>query len=101
MQMEFDFSILKDVGIGGIAIFALHILYKCFLFFIEIWKESTEAINRNTETHNNLKTVFEAFHESNEKFQKDAMVLMKDTNEIVKDTNRKVLRINKQLQGGE
>lgn len=99
MPVEFDLSILKDVGIGGIAIFALHILYKCFLFFIEIWKESTEAINRNTETHNNLKTVFEAFHESNEEFQKNAMLIMKDTNETVKETNYKVDRLIR--KGGE
>ena len=99
--MEIDFSILKDIGIGGICLYFVHVLYKCFTFFIQIWKESTEAINRNTDTHNNMKEVFEVFYENNNEFQKNAMVIMKDTNELVKETHEKVDRMSRRLKGGE
>ena len=88
--MELDLSLLKDIGIGGISLYFVHVLYKCFSFFIQIWKESTDAINRNTETHNNMKAVFEVFHENNKEFQENAMVLMKDTNKKVTEMKEKM-----------
>ena len=93
MPIEFDPSIFKDIGIGGLAMFALWIFYKSFIFFIERWKESTDAINRNTETHENLSEVFRIFHEEHKAFERKIIG-------ITEDTNKKVTDIHKDLRSG-
>lgn len=87
-MVEFDWAALKDVGVGGLGMFALYLMYKSFIFFTERWKESTDAINRNTETHQNLTNVFQSFHAESQEFQKEAMDLLKDTNDKVKDIHK-------------
>lgn len=101
MPVEFDFSILKDIGIGGLGAFALYLFYKIFIFFIERWKESTDAINRNTDTHENLNQVFQIFYAENKQFQDKALDLMNDTNKKVHGIDRKVKDIHERMDRNE
>jgi hypothetical protein len=94
MPVEFDWSVLKDVGIGGLAMFALWLFHKSFIFFIGQWKESTDAINRNTETHQTLHDFFKVFYEENKEYQKE-------TTKLLRDTHKKVNDIHKEIKEGE
>lgn len=99
MPVEFDWSLLKDIGIGGVSALALFLFYKAFIFFIGQWKESTDAINRNTDTHENMKEVFQAFHEDHKKFQEEAIGIMSDTNKTVRKIDKKVNDLHERYGG--
>jgi len=92
---NFDWSlIVKDVSIGGVAVYALYLFYKSFIFFNERWKESTEVINRNTETHKAFTEFFQTFYEENKQYQQESL-------DILKDTHKKVTDIHNDMKGRE
>lgn len=83
-------NFLKDLGTGGLAGIALFLFYKMFQIFIDQWDKSTEAINRNTETHKEMKEIFEKSYEREIEFQKEVIILLKDTHKKVNVIHDKV-----------
>jgi hypothetical protein len=90
-------AVMKDIGAAGLGVIALWLFYKIFTMFIEQWGKSTEAINRNTETHKEMQEVFQKSHEREIEFQKEVIILLKDTHkkvnilhsEFIDDDNRR------------
>lgn len=78
-------SVAKDIGVGAISVVALYLLYKVFILFIEQWGKSTEAINRNTETHKEMQDIFNKSYEREIEFQKEVIIILKDTHRRVVD----------------
>lgn len=91
MDLNFDWDALSKVGIGGICIVVIFVGYKIFLFFFEQWKNSTDAINKNTAAFVKLTTVFEESSERDAQWQKEISVVLKDTNDRVRDIQQKVI----------
>lgn len=83
-------NVIKDIGAAGLGVIALWLFYKIFTLFIDQWGKSTEAINRNTETHNEMKDMLHRSHERELEFQRDVIVLLKDTHKKVNAVHEKI-----------
>jgi len=89
-----DWSVLRDVGIG---IIALVLLYQTFTKFVGVWQKSldiqqqslnaqveqTKALDRNAEAYERLAEVFEKASIRETAFQQEVLT-------VIHDTNRKV-----------
>lgn len=116
ITVSFDWTILKDVGMGGLAIVALLMLNKIVTTVLEQrkeegervltqWQASTDAINKNTEAFNNHSHVFERASERELEFQRSMeesqkIMLQKITEGVdtAEDTNRRVRDLQKHLK---
>lgn len=83
---------LEKAGIAGICIAVLIVGYKVFQLFIGQWKNSTdaqnistEALNRNTQSFEQLSAVFERQHEREIQFQQEVRTTMHDTHRKVSE----------------
>lgn len=97
--MQFDWSILKEVGLGGVALALIFFGYKVIMFLLEQWRASTEALNRNTDGYTKLSEVFEKSHEREMEFQEKMLELTKDTNKKVSELHSQVIKqkVDKQI----
>lgn len=85
-------AVIKDIGAGAIGTIALYLFYKMFGIFVDQWSKSTEAINRNTDTHKEMKEMLVKTHEKEVEFQEEAIHLLKDTNKKVIFIHNKFLK---------
>jgi hypothetical protein len=85
---------LEKFGIAGITIAILIVGYKLFLVFIQQWKSSTDAVNRNSKSFEKLSTVFERQAVRDEKFQERVLFELNDSSRVAIDTNKKVTELH-------
>lgn len=90
--MELDWAILETIGLGGIAIALIYFGYKIIIFLMERWRESTEALERNTQAYTQLSQVFQQSHEREMEFQKKLILLSEDTNKKVSEIHKNVIK---------
>lgn len=88
---------LGKVGIGGICILLIIVGYKLFQLFLEQWKNSTDAVNKNTTAFMNLTTVFKESSERDERWQRQVMETLQDGVSTGQDTNRRVRDIQSKI----
>lgn len=89
--LSFNWATLDKVGTVGVCVVILIVGYKIFQVFIDQWKNSTEAVNKNTSAFTELSRVFERANEREIDWQERAMDIMKETNKKVKDIHDKVV----------
>lgn len=70
---------LDKVGIAGVAIAILWFGFKVFQIFVQQWKQSTDAVNRNSKSFEKLSVVFEKQSAREEKFQENVLATIGDT----------------------
>lgn len=100
--VQFDWSSFKEMGGLGVSAIAIYFGYRLVVLFIDQWKASTEALNRNTDSFKKLSEVFETQATLEREFQKEVLRLIHDSHDIVTDTSRKVTRMyDKIMQEGE
>lgn len=90
--MNFDWTIVEKIGMGGIAFLLIFFGNKILMFLLHQWKASTDALNRNTEGYKQLSKIFEQTSEREIKFQQESLLLMKDTNSKVDELHRKIIK---------
>jgi hypothetical protein len=88
---------LEKVGIAGLAIVTLWVFFKIFQLFMGQWKQSTDAVNRNSKSFEKLSAVFEKQAEREEKFQHTVISAIAESARIATDTNAKVSEIHGNL----
>jgi hypothetical protein len=92
MNIELDWTtILEKIGIAGICFAVIVVGFKLFTIFIDQWKNSTDAVNKNTEAFTELSNVFKQSSQREIEWQEKAMHLMKDTNKKVKDIHDRIV----------
>lgn len=96
-MIEFDWGALKGVGVGGICIAIIYFGFQMFKIFIEQWKNSTDAVNKNTEAFAELSKVFERSHERELEFQDYAKEKLQASEEREKKTLKKVIEIHEHI----
>lgn len=94
-----DWSVLEKVGIAGVAVVAIWVMYKVFTLFMNQWGNSTDALNRNTEGYRHLARILETSHERDIEFQKELLTLSKDTNRKVDELHTELVK--QKYQGGK
>lgn len=108
-MVEFDWSVVEKVGIGGLGVVALFVIFRLTLLFIQQWNESTKALNRNSDAYNKLAEIFENSSNQQKQFQKEQMEFQRQQMEfqkemllLTKDTNTKVTALHdKLIKGGD
>lgn len=88
--IQLDWEAISEIGGIGVAVITLIIGYRVLNNFIS-------ALNRNTESFENLSKVFKNQAEVERQFQANIIQYMKDDREVLNDTNRKVNRIYNQI----
>lgn len=91
--VQVDWSSFKELGGLGVSAIAIYFGYRMVVLFIDQWRVSTEALNRNTDSFKKLSEVFETQSTLEREFQKEVLRIIHDSHEIVADTSRKVTRI--------
>lgn len=81
---------LDKIGITAVSIAIMYFGFKVFQIFTTQWKQSTEAVNRNTKSFEKLSAVFEKSNEREMEFQKNVMAMLSDGNKLIVDTHKKV-----------
>lgn len=89
-MVEVNWEMIESVGVAGVALFALYVIYKVVLLFIHQWKTSTEAINRNTEGFTSLIEFLEEQAERERALQRETLSLSRETNAIVHSLHRHI-----------
>lgn len=93
IQTSFNWTALEQVGIAGVALGAIYFGYKIVSLFIEQWRVSTEAINRNTESFEKLTEIVDRASKREQDFQKEASGLLYEILDISRDTGRTTRKI--------
>jgi hypothetical protein len=91
--VQVDWSILTNIGIGGVSLAALYCIYRLATLFIDQWRLSTDALNRNTESFKQLAQVFETHATLELNFQREVLRIIRDSHDLVYDTSKKVTRL--------
>src|SRR4051812_32459383 len=104
MELGFDLSMLEKLGITGVVALALIVVIfgiksglQLFQLFMEQWKNSTDAVNKNTDAFMELSNFFKRANEKEEQFQKDIMAELRDGVRVARDTNERVKDIQHSL----
>lgn len=97
MPMEFDWSVIEKGGIAVISVTVIYFGYHVFRLVVEQWKNSTDAVNKNTEAFLELSKVFERSHEREVEFQKEALEILRESHKLNRDTNIKVREIHDKI----
>lgn len=97
MPVEIEWSALEKIGIAGVSALALWILYKLVVMFFDQWKVSTEVVNRNTESFNELTKVFEKSHQREIDFQKEVLEKIQVIHKDQKAMGNKVSEIHDKI----
>lgn len=64
-----DITVLEKVGIAGVAFGILYFGFQLFKLFMAQWKDSSDAVNKNTEAFTGLARVLEQSNEREIEFQ--------------------------------
>ena len=91
-----DWSVLEKIGIAGVAVVGFWIMYQVFILFMKQWGASTEALNRNSESYEQLSRVFGQAHERELEFHREMMHVSNDTNRKVTELHREFLEKRQQ-----
>ncbi len=88
---------LEKIGIAGLAVSAIIVLYKVFVLFMEQWRNSTDAVNKNTSAFDALSQVFKESSERERMFQKEIMDTLRNGVDVAKDTNERVRELQRRI----
>lgn len=95
-MVEINWAQLVEAGgIGAICFAVIYFGHKIFLTFIEQWKNSTDAVNKNTEAFTGLSTVLQQSHQRELEFQEHVKVKLEASEAREKETLEKVIEIHK------
>lgn len=86
---------LEKGGILVVAVVSLIVFYKVFTLFMEQWKNSTDAVNKNTTAFDNLSKVFEQSSQREMLFQQEVMQKLNHGVDVAKDTNERVRELQR------
>lgn len=98
-MLEINWEMVEKIGIAGVSLCALYFCYKMVLLFIQQWKISTEAINRNTEGFQKLTEVFEMQARKEREFQRETLAVIYEHRELSRQTNDIVHALHRHLIG--
>lgn len=96
-DIQWDWKIIQEITSGGVGIVAIFFGYKVVMVFIDLWRTSTDAINRNTESFNKLSEVVDRATARDIEFQKATMEILHDIKETSLETNRYARRMHDRL----
>lgn len=91
--MNIGFDVIEKIGVGGLAVLILIVGFNMFKLFMEQWKNSTEAVNKNTAAFEELAGVFERVSERDARWQREVSDKLENGVNIAQDTNRRVREI--------
>ena len=87
-------QLVETGGIGAICIGVLIVGYNVIRIVIEQWKNSTEAVNKNTEAFTGLSTVLQQSHQREIEFQELVKEKLEASEAREKETLKKVIEIH-------
>lgn len=90
-------TIMETASVAGVCFAALYFGFKLIVLFFAQWKDSTEAVNKNTGAFTQLSEVLERSNQREMQFQNRAIELLEANNTLAKDTNAKVIDIHRKI----